>query len=226
MNRNIRLTVISCLLLVALVFFLTWLRFAGNAKTTMSAEQLRDLGALVYEEPVQLHPFSLTDHTGADFSLDNLKGHWTLIFFGFTSCPDICPLTLTELNQFYRALPEEHQDTDVVMVTVDPDRDTAEKLAEYMHSFNPDFIGVNGPYPDIADLARQLFVAHSPPPSQMPADEHAGHDMASHAPDDYVIDHSGNILIINPQGQYHGFFDVAIQDDELSLAYEAIRDAY
>jgi|SRR5690554_1996403 len=225
MNRNITLTVVSCLIIVVLVFFLTWYRLTGGFAKTMSAEELRDLGALVYEEPVQLRPFSLSDHTGADFSLQNLNGQWTLIFFGFTSCPDICPLTLTELNQFYRTLPEEHQDTKVVMVTVDPDRDTAEKLAAYMSSFNPDFIGVNGPYADIADLARQLFVAHSPPPSQAPADEHAGHNMASN-PADYVIDHSGNVLIINPLGQYHGFFDAAIQDNELTLAYEAIRNAY
>jgi len=225
MNRNITLTVVSCLVLVALVFILTWYRLTGGFAKTMSAEELRDLGALVYEEPVQLRPFSLTDHTGADFSLQNLNGQWTLIFFGFTSCPDICPLTLTELNQFYRTLPEEFKDTKVVMVTVDPDRDTAEKLAAYMSSFHPDFIGVNGPYADIADLARQLFVAHSPPPSQAPADEHAGHNMASN-PADYVIDHSGNVLIINPQGQYHGFFDAAIQDNELTLAYEAIRNAY
>lgn len=228
MNRNIRLTVISCVVLVVAVLFLTWFRITGGPATTMSAEELRDLGALVYEEPVALRPFSLSDHTGADFSLEDLKGQWSLIFFGFTSCPDICPLTLTELSQFYRQLPEQHKDTQVIMVSVDPDRDTAQKLAEYMGSFNPDFIGVNGPYADIADLARQLYVAHSPPPSQVPADEHAGHadhNMASN-PADYVIDHSGNVLIINPQGNYHGFFDAAIQDNELTLAYEAIRNAY
>ena len=111
------------------------------------------------------------------------------------------------------------------MVSVDPDRDTTERLAEYMDTFHPDFIGVNGPYSDVAALAKQLFIAHSPPPAQAaPQDEHASHGAQSQ--EDYVIVHSGNILIINPEGRYQGFFDAAIQDRELTQAYEAIRADY
>lgn len=233
MEKNIKITVITCLLAVALVLVLTYQRITGEqpgstTAVTLSVEELRELGAVVYEQPVVLQPFSLADQRGQVFSQDNLIGGWTLIFFGFTSCPDICPLTLTELSQFYKNLPADSllKDTNVIMVSVDPGRDTTEKMAEYMGSFHEDFIGLNGPYDDVAALAKQLFVAHSPPPLQTSTqDEHAGHGGAA-TEEDYVIDHSGNILIINPEGRYHGFFDAAIQDRELTRAYEAIRAAY
>lgn len=228
MNKNIRITVISCLIFVVLVLALTYNRITGGGPERLSAEELRELGALVYEQPVTLQPFSLQDHRGEEFSQADLVGGWTLIFFGFTSCPDICPLTLTELNQFYQALPADSHgsDTRVVMVSVDPERDTTQKLAEYMSSFHPDFLGVNGEYADVASLARQLFIAHTPPPSQATGqDAHSGHT-AGQTAEDYLIDHSGNILIINPEGRYYGFFEPAIQDRELTLAYEAIRAAY
>jgi len=190
----------------------------------MSPEALRELGALVYETPVSLSPFTFQDQYGQPFTEANIKGTWTLFFFGFTSCPDICPLTLTELSQFFRELESSgsNLDTQVVMVSVDPQRDSTEVLAQYMGTFHPDFIGLNGSFEQVSTLARELYIAHSPPP--LPDDDHAGHgDMASEV---YQIDHSGNILIINPEGLYQGFFDTAIQDDELTSAYKAIRAGY
>ena len=228
MNRNIKLTVIICLLMVALVFVLTYFRITqNNAVQTYNAEELRELGALVYEQPVQLSTFSLLDHNGEVFDQEKLKGTWTLFFFGFTNCPDICPLTLTELSQFYRTLEASGTmlDTQVVMVSVDPVRDNTGRLKQYMTSFHPDFIGLNGDYNVIASLAKELFIAHTPPPAM--ADPHAGH--AAHGEsvsEDYLIDHSGNILIINPEGLYQGFFDTAIQDDEIFAAYQSIRADY
>ena len=226
MNRNTKLTVFLCLAFVVLVFLLTYLRVTrNNAVASMSPEELRELGALVYDQPVALSPFALQDQYGQPFTEANLTGTWTLFFFGFTSCPDICPLTLTELSQFYRELESSGRnlDTQVVMVSVDPQRDSTEKLAQYMGTFHPDFIGLNGSFEQVSKLAKELYIAHSPPP--MPAgDAHAGHgDMAS---EDYLIDHSANILIINPEGLYQGFFDTAIQDDELTSAYEVIRADY
>ena len=227
MNKNIKLTLILCLLFVALESVMTYLRITSNNAATLSPEELREAGALVYEEPVALDPFSLLDQRGNAFTQDKLVGKWSLIFFGFTSCPDICPLTLTELSQFYQQLKAATpgDETQVIMVSVDPQRDTTEKMAEYMSSFHEDFVGLKGPYEDVAALARQLFIAHEPPPAaQISNDPHAGHIMS--APTDYEIDHSGNILIINPEGRYHGFFDVAIQDRELTLAYQSIRSDY
>jgi len=160
MDKNIRLTVILCLVFVALVFALTYHRITRNNAVSLSPEALREVGAMVYETPVALQPFTLVDHRGQAFTQEQLKGHWSLIFFGFTSCPDICPLTLTELSQFYRQLEAESGAADrpqVIMVSVDPARDSTEKMAHYMSSFHEDFVGLNGPYEDVAALARQLF---------------------------------------------------------------------
>lgn len=229
MNRNIKLTVVLCLIFVVLVFFLTYYRVTRNNRAeTLSPEALRELGAVMYENPVPLSSFSLVDQYGEPFEASRLKDAWTLFFFGFTHCPDICPLTLTELSQFYRALEQsgQYQDTQVVMVSVDPQRDTAEELADYMGSFHPDFIGLNGDFGEISKLAKELYIAHSTPPGIASADPHAAHTSSAGTGEDYVIEHSGNILVINPEGLYQGFFDTAIQDDEITAAYKAIRAAY
>lgn len=225
MNRNIKLTVILCLVFVALVFLLTYYRVTrNNAAESLSPEELRELGALVYERPVTLSPINLVDQTGETFNEERLKGKWTFFFFGFTHCPDICPLTLTELSQFYRELKtsQEHLETQIVMVSVDPYRDDAEQLSRYMSSFDKDFIGLTGPYDELSRLAKELYIAHSTPPITESSHEHHSTD----AVEDYVIDHSGNILIINPEGLYHGFMDTAIQDDEILRAYRSIKSGY
>lgn len=224
MNRNIKITVIVALLFVVLVFFLTYLRVSGNnAPVSLTPEALREVGALVYEKPVELSAFNLADQTGQPYDKSSLEGQWSLLFFGFTSCPDICPLTLHELRRFY----EDEQnapyraDTEVVMVSVDPFRDTQGKLAEYMAVFHADFLGVSGDYAVISQLARELYVAHSEPPVHA-----AGHGDIESSAEEYLIEHSGNILIINPQGKYHGFMEGSIKAENISRAYESIRSTY
>jgi len=224
MNRNIKITVIVALLLVVLVFFLTYLRVSrNNVSVSLTPQDLREVGALVYEQPVELSAFNLMDQYGQPYDKTSLQRQWSLLFFGFTSCPDICPLTLQELRRFYEDEQNEayRADTEVVMVSVDPFRDTQEKLAAYMAGFHPEFLGVSGDYAVISQLARQLYVAHSEPPAHA-----AGHVEEESSAQDYLIEHSGNILIINPQGNYHGFMEGSIKADNISRAYESIRSSY
>jgi protein SCO1/2 len=224
MNRNIKITVIVALLFVVLVFFLTYLRVSrNNAPVSLTPQELREVGALVYEQPVELSDFNLADQYGRPYDKTSLQGQWSLLFFGFTSCPDICPLTLHELRRFYEDEQNElyRADTEVVMVSVDPFRDSQEKLAEYMALFHPDFLGVNGDYAVISQLARQLYVAHSEPPAHA-----ADHEGTGSSTDNYLIEHSGNILIINPQGNYHGFMEGSIKADNIGRAYQSIRSSY
>jgi protein SCO1 len=215
MPRNIKITVIVCLLAVVLVFLLTYYRISrNNPSAELSPEQLRETGALVYDRPVELSPFRLEDHRGQPYTQESLRGKWSLIFFGFTNCPDICPLTMHELRRFYtseQATPW-RDDTEVVLVSVDPFRDTPARVGAYAAGFHQDFVGVTGEYSEISRLARQLYVAHSEP-----------------APDDgpdYMVDHSGNILIINPAGQYHGFMESSIKGENIARAYDSIRKTY
>lgn len=218
MKRNVKITLIACLFWVFLVMLLTYSRYApNNQRTEIDPEQLREIGALVYEEPVAIQPFELQDQFGQAFTDANLAGKWSLVFFGFTNCPDICPLTMSELAAFYRAIDDTlRTDTQVVMVSVDPFRDDTAAIARYMAGFDEDFIGVNGDFAVVSRLARDLFVANGIMP--VPAPDGG-------TPQNFLIDHSGNILIIDPQGQYRGFMDPNIKRDNIKQAYEIIRQA-
>lgn len=218
-KRNIYITLAVCLLWVAFVFFLTYNRYADNnrpvtqAVESVSPEELRAIGALVYDEPVDLRDFELLDHNAAAFTRENLQGTWSLIFFGFTNCPDICPLTMHELGGFYRDLTGGPwaDDTQVIMVSVDPFRDTTDSVRDYVKAYHQDFVGVTGDFMDISDFARQLYIAHSRPPREP---ESAGN---------YLIDHSGHVLVTNDRGQYVGFLEAGIQRPNILRAWNIIR---
>jgi len=199
-----------------------------------AAEQLRNLGTTVFPTAIELDDFQLQDQFGNPFSKQDFSGDWTLVFFGFTNCPDICPLTMSELKQFYERLdePSLKQDLKIVMVTVDPERDDPQSMGSYVGSYHPDFIGLSGSPESISNLASQLYVAHSRSPqpeavtteaSQETAQhEHAG--SASTAPtDDYLIQHSGHIAVINPQAQYHAVIRLPHRDQDLAKVYRSIR---
>jgi protein SCO1 len=218
MKRNVKITLIACLVWVFLVMFLTYSRYASNnQRAEIDPEQLREIGALVYEDPVAIQPFELQDQYGQAFTDASLAGKWSLVFFGFTNCPDICPLTMNELAAFYRSIDDSlRADTQVVMVSVDPFRDDTAAIARYMQGFHEDFIGVNGDFAVVSRLARDLFVANGIMP--VPAPDGG-------TPQNFLIDHSGNILIIDPKGQYRGFMDPNIKQENIRQAYEIIRQA-
>ena len=100
--------------------------------------------ALLLNSPRALPAFELVDQNGNPFGPARLSGRWTFVFFGFTHCPDVCPTTLFTLNEVVRQLEDlpEDQRPAVLMVSVDPNRDTPDKLASYVPYFNPDFLGL------------------------------------------------------------------------------------
>lgn len=183
--------------------------------------ELRELGTTVLPEPLILEGFRLTDQYGSPYTNTELLGHWTLMFFGFTSCPDICPLTMAELGQFYQQLdqPSLEDKLKVVMVTVDPGRDTPESMGRYVGSFHEEFVGLSGDYDSISRLAAQLFVAHVDPP------EHSTHSENSVvAEDNYLIEHSGQIAVINPQGQFYAVMRPPHRDQYFLQAFEILNE--
>jgi protein SCO1/2 len=154
----------------------------------MSDEDAAQIGYYRFDEPRLISAFSMTDHLGRRATLSNLKGRWSLLFFGFTTCPDVCPTTLSVLNEAISPLEDPPA---VVMVSVDPDRDTPEQLARYVPAFNSNFIGYTGTFGETVKLAQQLNIAFGKVPGDVPGS--------------YLVDHSASLVLIDPNGRYAGF---------------------
>jgi protein SCO1/2 len=144
------------------------------------------VGGIVYPEPRPVPAFELTAGDGSAFSRERLAGHWSFVFFGYTHCPDVCPLTLADLEVMHDELGQATFDhpLQVLFVSVDPDRDTPDRLAEYVGYFDPSFIGATGDAAQLGKLAKAfgvVFKAHS---------DQGGN---------YPVDHSTAILLVDPQ---------------------------
>lgn len=142
-----------------------------------------------FPAPRAIGAFALTAHTGRAFGAADLNGHPTLVFFGFTHCPDVCPTTLVKLAQVKKtgALP----DLRVLFVSVDPGRDTPAVLASYVHAFDPDFIGATGDAAEIARLTQKFGVAVAR------VDLPGG---------DYAMDHSAAVFLLDRRGEIVAVF--------------------
>lgn len=158
-------------------------------------KKLHDIEGLLWPKVKAITDFQLVNHHNEPFNLESLKGHWSLMFFGYTHCPDICPTTLSVLKEVkaqIAQLTEYASDTQYVFVSVDGERDTPEKLKEYINYFDPGLIGATGTTSQVNVLTRQLGIVYIRKPSQT-----AGQ---------YFIDHSSAILLVNPQGEMIGKF--------------------
>ena len=204
-GKRVAVTVVLCLAFSALVL-LGFINKLSKPRILSDAE-LREYGTMILDTPRRFSDFKLVDHNGAPFTRDDLMGKRTLIFFGFSHCPDICPSALATLNKVVEPLEEEEKaNLQVIMLSVDPERDTPEKLAQYVPYFNPDFRGVTGDPYQILSLATQLGVAYQKVPQG----------------DDYTVDHTGNIVIINPRGDYHGLFRPPFEGGSMRVAWRSI----
>lgn len=204
-RRGIRKTVLILLLIVATSIGLVV--YKTTKPRLLTSAELREQNAIVFDTPRRFSDFELLDQQGKTFTRIQLQGKWSLIFFGFTQCPDICPMTLLDLQRLLPELPKDiAANTQVILVSLDPARDTPELLKDYLAAFNKDFIGVTGDFLSIRRFANEVNVAFA----KVTQD------------DDYTIDHSGNIVLINPMGDYHGFFKPPFATDQLQLTYAAI----
>jgi len=204
-KKGIYITVGSIVFMMTL--FLGMFLFKISQPRVMSDTELRANRAIMFQNPRIIEEFSLLSHTGAPFTLDDLKGRWTLVYFGFTHCPDICPTTLAKLSQVVKVLDSDiAEQTQVLMVSVDPARDSVDKLAEYVPHFHSDFVGVTGPFVDIMKLSRNVNVAFNKVMLE----------------DDYTIDHTGNLVLINPHGHYHGFFKPPFELARLKTTFSSV----
>ncbi len=164
-SRGIKLTLlaIAVFMLVVVGGFV----YRIQQPRVMSDAEMKVNGLYLFETPRSFGELNLVDHRGEPFTRERLEGRWSLVFFGFTFCPDICPTTMAFLDSFVSELEgTEVEDTQVIMVSVDPARDTVEQLATYVPYFNEEFIGVTGDFLDIHRFATALNTPFRKVPGQ------------------------------------------------------------
>lgn len=206
-RRGIMLTVAGVLVFI-LVVVTGFIHRVGQPRL-LSDGELQANGLYLMDPPRDIGDFELLSHRGEGFTPASLEGQWTLMFFGFTNCPDVCPTTMAFLDEFLAEIEgTEAEDTAVVMISVDPARDDIEQLANYVPYFNADFTGVTGEFLDLFRFATALNTPFRKVPGQG---------------DDYQVDHSANVVLINPRGHYHGFFKAPLDLAKMKLTYRAAR---
>lgn len=150
---------------------------------------------LIYPQPRDLKQFELTDHQGNKLNRQALHGHWTLAFVGYTFCPDICPMTIAMLSGSYAELSKvlpAGQSLKLWFVSVDPKRDTVAQLGNYVGYFEqPALTGVTAGHDQLFPFVRELGLMYA---------------ISTSTEDDYLVDHSASIVLINPQGRLVALF--------------------
>lgn len=172
--------VIAAVLGVAAALLLSGLRGGGALQSGTQLPQPRALPA-----------FTLVDQDARPYTAQQMQGRWTLLFPGFTHCPDVCPTTLAFLKQLNAGL-DAAQRPRIVLLSVDPERDTPARLKDYVQHFDPAFVGVTAPEPQLAEIARAFGIAYAKVPG-------AGADS-------YQMDHSAALILLNPQAQIVAYF--------------------
>lgn len=163
-----------------------------------SAELLQ-AGIVLLQQGRPMPALSMTNQDGQAVAMDGLKGRWSLLFFGYTFCPDICPTTLAQLREVQRKLPPaQAQRLQVYFVSVDPQRDTPAQMKNYLSYFNKGFIGLAAPEAVLLQLSTAMSIPYLPPDTTQP---------------NYTVQHSANLAVIGPDGLLRGFirapFDTA-----------------
>jgi len=183
----------------------------------VSRADLDNLSATVFRTPRTIQPFELTDHNGKLFNQDSLKGNWSFIFFGYTNCPDLCPNTLSMMNLMAVKIETNQPDKQIprfIMVSVDPERDTVKQLASYIPYFNNAFIGLTGKSsPQIDAITKQFGIPYF-------IKKKSANDT------EYAVEHSGAILLVNPDGNLHALFSGPHDPTKLISEFNLIRYFY
>ncbi len=144
-----------------------------------------DYYGMVYER--EAPEFTLTDQDGSKVSLSDFKDKFVLIFFGYTHCPDICPMTMSVMNNVVDQLGDQAEQVQVIFVTIDPERDTQEKLKSYVPYYNENFIGLTGTPQEIDKVADDYNIFYSKEEVESSSE--------------YLMGHNSSVLLITPDGE-------------------------
>ena len=202
-------------ILIIIVFIIIVLTLFINKLTSprvLSNNELLINGLFLFEAPKQLSDFKFVSARNNEFQKSDLMGKWTLMYFGFTRCPDECPTTMYQMSKLVKVLREKNfplENKQWVLVSIDPERDTPEQIDKYAKGFDEAFIGVSSTRPMLLNLATQLSVNNI-----MPNEDKMDHS--------HLDNHVNNIILLNPNGEFAGVFRPPFDLPRLSLTYQSV----
>ncbi len=158
-------------------------------------------GSLI-DPPVEAADFTLTEQDGSGFTLSEQQGKVVLIFFGYANCPDVCPTTLADFKRVHEALGDQADDVKFVFITVDPERDTPEIIANYVSAFNTDFVGLSGTEAELQPVWDAYYVVRN----KIESDSALG----------YLMEHSARVMVIDRQGNLRMTFPFGMAPEAIT----------
>ena len=212
MSKNIKIS-----LVLIILFMIAVLSLFINKLTTpryLSAPALLVNGYYQFPKPKEFSNFQILTSNDVALDKDIFNGKWTLIYFGYTRCPAECPVAMSLIKTLYSTLASKGfnlDDKQALLVTIDPENDRPNDVDQYAKAFNKSFVGARGDRPMLLSMATQLNVMVVEPPKNMKSN-HMEH----------LENHSNNILLINPDGQYVGFFRPPFDEEKFSLTYQSV----
>lgn len=204
--------VLLLVIAVSITAFVGWR--IGNEPAAPPPQEIEDY---LFWQANDLTDFKLVGAGNKTFGLNDLKGKWSFIFFGYTHCPDVCPVTLGTMGKAFRILeqtPAVYQEIQGVFISVDPKRDTPETLKEYVAYFNNKFTGVTGDTAQLDAFARQMSALYTI------------HAKDAQKSDTYLVSHNSTIFLVDPKGRLFGKFPPPHTPQELAEAFMKIRTFY
>ncbi len=208
-KKNIRITVVS--IIVTMVIFFGLFLNKVLAPTPITKESLRANGIVLFSQPRTIAPVLLEDHNQQVLNKERLIGKYSLIFFGFTHCPDICPTTLMELAKILERVDSSTRENfQVILVSLDPARDTPDVLKQYVTYFNSDFLGATGDFKQIMSFTNNVNVAFN----------------KVFLDDGYTIDHTSHVVVLNDRADYIGYIKQPMDIEKIASSLGAVTSFY
>lgn len=207
--NKLLLVAVFALALAAGAYF-GWLLYRAQ----QSPEPL-DIGGAYFPASSPLKPFTLVDHDGEPFGPERFKGQWDVIYFGYTFCPDACPMTLSYLAKAKQLIDAQGGDDQVNywLVSVDPQRDTPERLKEYIRHFDPTFKAATGEREQLDEVSGEMYVIYrinEPEPGESY----------------YLVDHSSSLVVISPNAEVQALLTAPQTPESIAADLAKIRARY
>ncbi len=196
MNKKIINRFVLIVVTVSAVLAGIWLGYLTQNNNHSTADSTPAIQGAILPRARALKEVHLQSTDNKPFTIDDFKQHWTLIFIGYTNCPDVCPNTLSVLSQVDILMHEQNlAPPKIIFISIDPQRDKPELIEQYVKYFNKDFIGITGDERNLASITKQMSAVYAKAP---------GADGLI-SDDNYLMDHSSSLILVNPRAQVQSF---------------------